>query len=110
MTEREEERARRIEAATGLSRVRLAEILYEHEGFVDHARDNHMPDRPVPVWIEQALTSPHEGDCNGVPGACLNCHATMALEQYDALVCAIERAAHITSQNPGDAGQSNHAR
>jgi hypothetical protein len=77
----------------GLTRTRFAEVLYEHEGFVDHARDKHMPDRETPVWIDDALTEVHCGDCTQVPASCMVCHAKMALEQADEFAAMVAKAA-----------------
>lgn len=84
------------EAAAGLSRTRFAELLYEHEGFVDHAYGEHAPDRDVPVWIDDALASEHIGDCTGHPSSCMTCHAQMALDQADEFVEMMRRATQET--------------
>lgn len=84
----------RIEAATGLTRTRLAELLYEHEGFVDIEHGRHAPDREVPEWIESEIAADiHAGDCTKLPAPCMRCHADMALEQWAEFVGMIERAA-----------------
>lgn len=82
----------KLEEVTGLTRVRLAELLYEHEGFVDHEGGFNAPDRDVPVWIERSLTDPHYGDCTKVAASCMTCHAQMALDQWDEFVAMLERA------------------
>jgi len=80
-------------ALRNLSRTRLAELLYEHEGFVDVASGNHAPDRTVPAWIEDELRrDTHSGDCTGQPHSCMRCHADIALEQWDQFASMIVRA------------------
>ncbi|MFK4871692.1 hypothetical protein [Novosphingobium sp. ZW T3_23] len=86
--------AAKVEAATGLSRVRLAELLYEHEGFVDRGQDNGPPDRDVPIWIEAEISAnKHSGDCTKQPWSCMRCHADDALKQWDDLIAMMVRAA-----------------
>lgn len=81
-------------AVSVLTRARLAELLYEHEGFVDHIRGEYAPDREVPHWIESEIEkNVHWGDCTKVPAACMRCHADMALEQWDEFATMIVRAA-----------------
>lgn len=77
----------------GLSRTRMAELLYEHEGFVDVARSNNAPDRGVPEWIEREISlNIHSGDCTGQCHSCMRCHANDALEQWDQFVAMAARA------------------
>lgn len=93
--------AERVEQATGLSRVRLAELLYEHEGFVDREKDNGPPDRDVPVWIESEIAADnHSGDCTKQPWSCMRCHADDALKQWDDLVAMMARA--LAAQEKGE--------
>jgi hypothetical protein len=89
------ELAGKIEAATGLSRTRLAELLYEWGGFVDHQHCQHAPDRDVPEWIDSEIAANiHCGDCTKVPAPCMRCHADIALGQWDELIGMIVRARH----------------
>lgn len=81
-----------IAAALGLSRTRLAELLYEHEGFVDMKRGEGAPDREVPSWIEENLNARHSGDCTKECHSCLACHAKWALETWDEFEAMIVRA------------------
>ena len=91
----------RIEGAAGLSRSRLAELLYEHEGFVDIASGRHVPDREVPIWIDAEIAADvHCGDCTKVPASCMRCHADMALEQWDEFTAMIARAALTEQARP----------
>ena len=79
----------KIVEVTGLSRIRLAELLYEHGGFVDHASNYHLPDRNIPIWIEATLITPHSGDCTKEPWPCGLCDAQVALAQWDEFVSSI---------------------
>jgi len=57
--------------------VRLAEIWYHVEGFTDMAEAGTLTDPPV--WVADALTSEHCGDCTKIPAPCMRCHAEMAM-------------------------------
>lgn len=62
-----------VSALTGFdpSRVRLAEILYHAEGFTDYLDSIDE----APVWVVDALTAEHSGDCTKQPWSCMTCHA-----------------------------------
>lgn len=77
--------------AIGITRTRFAEILYEHEGFVDHEHGRGAPNREVPEWIEYYLSDrvEHHGDCVKLPCACMKCHAKYALDQADELMTMV---------------------
>lgn len=94
------ELAKSIEEACGLSRARLAELLYEHEGFVDRSKDDGPPDRDVPEWIEAEIAADnHSGDCTGEPWSCVRCHADDALQQWDDFVNMVARASGKDTTN-----------
>jgi hypothetical protein len=69
--------------------LRLAEHLYEVEGFWPK-----ILDRETPVWIEAALAAEHTGDCTKQPWSCMRCHA----EEQIGIAAEVVRRIGIATQ------------
>ncbi len=82
-----------LERITGINRFGFAEILYEHEGFVDRSNGREPPERDVPQWVEEEIhRNVHSGDCTKSPWPCMRCHADLALQQWDDFLNMILKA------------------